>query len=122
MLEPVPGNASITDCSANTYTIDVGATGGAALSSSSGYIDFSQASSAVPSGYHMDYVVCSDDPNTGATVHMTYDVRWNVQPVTAGTYLITVGAVSKQAATGNKNPRAFAFPSNLRVLIGPETQ
>ena len=122
MLEPVPGNASITDCAANNFAIDVGATGGAALSTSSGNIDFSQAASSVPSGYQMDYVVCADDPNSGGVIHTTYDVRWNVKPVTAGTYLITVGAVSKRTSSINKNPRAFAFPSNLRLMIGPETQ
>lgn len=126
MLRAVPGNAKMMDCTSTDVTsahdIDVGADAGATLRSSDGFIDFSQSAGAVTPGYQMYYTVCTDDPTTGAVSRAQYDVRWNIKTVTAGTYLVTVGAVTKGAPASNNNPRQFAFPSNLRLMIGPEAE
>ena len=85
---------------------------------SDGKIDFSEAP---PANYSMMFQVCSTDPNSGSIMRTAYDVRWNVTAV-AGTqtYVITAAAVAAGTPTPNKNLRTFAFPSNLRVMLGPE--
>src|SRR5215813_12239711 len=70
------GPGSVTDNSAcgagpgTTWTIDY-AQGGAALAG--GKIDFTAAQG--PANYFMNYVECTNN------VAVTYDVRWNVQPI-----------------------------------------
>ena len=98
------GPGTITDCANNNWVIDT-SIGGANLNGST--IDFTQA--APPAGYSMNYVECNGN------VQNTYDVRWNVQNVTAGgTYLVTVGAKPR----GNAPARfSFALPVNMRVFV-----
>lgn len=98
------GTDTLTDCAGNTWTINT-AVGGATVSGSQ--IDFTQ--SGPPSNYYMNYVVC----NVGNQA--TYDVRWNVQTVTANTYIVTVG-VKKKGSTNSGN-KYFAFPVNLRTYV-----
>jgi type II secretory pathway pseudopilin PulG len=98
------GTDSLTDCAGNNWTIDTGV-GGATMSGSQ--IDFTQASP--PANYHMNYAVCN------ATSQTTYDVRWNVQTVTANTYLITVGVKMRGSGTGGN--KFFAFPVTLRTYV-----
>jgi len=57
----------------------------------------------------MNYAVC----NVGSQT--TYDVRWNVQSVTANTYLITVGV--KMKGSTNKGSKFFALPVTLRTYV-----
>jgi Tfp pilus assembly protein PilV len=102
---------TVTDCAANTWTID-SAVGGANLSS--GAIDFSQPYSDVPANWKMRYVVCD-----AAGQQTTYDVRWNIAgPPTATTHTtyVVIGARPLGAASGNL--RYFALPVNLRVMVG----
>src|SRR6266498_3611585 len=80
------GTASLYDCgshtvdAANPWPVESNP-GGAPLSE--GKIDFTQAEVA---GYHMDYVVCVGDRQ------ITYDVRWNISPLTTTfTKILTVG-------------------------------
>lgn len=117
---------SVTDCAGNTWTV---ATAGGASpsgtganlitsSSSAGYggIDQTQAASAIPAGYAMQYVDCGGGGNTG--VPTTYDVRWNVMTVNASyTRLITASArpLSATALGG----ASFALPVELRMVAGP---
>ena len=99
------GSAALTDCAGHNWTIDT-ATGGADLSGAN--IDFSQTSP--PADYHMDFAICS------GAVQTIYDVRWNVQPLTSGTYLVTVGARLKGSGHDLKY---YALPVNLRTYVGP---
>ena len=80
-----------------------------------GGIDFSQQIAAVPAGFAMQWVDC--DPNGQQT---TYDVRWNVMTVTAGsTRMITASArrivPDVQGPGGNLY---FAIPVTLRSIGG----
>jgi len=53
----------------------------------------------VPANYKMQFVACG---NGGR--QMTYEVRWNIQTVTANTRLITVSARPlASASAGNQN-------------------
>jgi type IV pilus modification protein PilV len=120
------GNATLTDCTGTTHNISTGtAVGdGAKLTSDGSKIDFTET--APPDEYHMDYTICGLDPDSGIAHQTVYDVRWHVSSVTAtggatGTYLVTVGAVIKGAPAPTRNLRAFAFPTNLRVLVAPES-
>lgn len=104
------GTAYITDCgthnSGNPWHV-ASNIGGAPLLD--GRIDFSQA---VVDGYHMDYVVCNGNIQT------TYDVRWNISPLSAAgtsyTHILTVGARMKGGI------RTITFPINMRVMLGPD--
>ena len=120
------GTATLTDCNGTTHTISTGtAVGdGAKLTTDGSKIDFTETSP--PDEYQMDYTICGVDPDSGIAHQTVYDVRWHVSSVTAtgganGTYLVTVGAVIKGAPAPTRNLRAFAFPTNLRVLIAPES-
>lgn len=116
---------SVTDCAGNTWTV---ATTGAASpgagatvvtsssSASYGSIDQTQAVSAIPAGYSMQYVDCGGAGNTG--VPTTYDVRWNVMTVsTSYTRLITASA--RPLNSTELGGRSFALPVNLRMVAGP---
>jgi type IV pilus modification protein PilV len=119
MLDYSDDDPSVTDDSGTEWHIYTSADAGAALRTSDGYIDFTEASP--PAGYHMKYVIKSIDPNSGAESKATYDVRWRIQTVTEGTYLITVGAVLAGAPAPTRDLRMFAFPSNLKLLVGSNT-
>jgi type II secretory pathway pseudopilin PulG len=105
--------ASLTDCGTHTdqlnnpWTIE-SSVGGANLTSK-GYIDFSQAKSTIPAGYQMDYVVCN------GAAQATYDVRWNITPVTGYTRILTVGTRMEKGGFG-----PITFPINMQVLVGPD--
>ena len=101
---------TITDCGGTTWTIGVGSNTvgsatGAALSGAN--IDFT---ASTVTNYHMDYKVCT--ANGGQA---TYDVRWNVNTLTGGSSLITVGSKSKGASSDLKY---FALPVSLRGIAG----
>jgi Tfp pilus assembly protein PilV len=99
------------DGTGNTWLIDT-ATGGAALSGSN--IDFTQAQSSInapnaPALFYMNYVECANNVKT------IYDVRWNIQTVGSGTYLVTVGAKPKATLPTRFG---FAIPVNMRLYVG----
>ena len=101
---------TLTDCAGNAWTIGVGSntvgsTTGATLSGSS--IDFS---ATAVTNYSMLYKVCT--ANGGQA---TYDVRWNVQTLTTGASLVTVGAKPVGASSDLKY---FALPVTLRGIAG----
>ena len=107
------GTSSIVDGNGTTWNINT-AVGGAAVAG--GQIDFSQNNP--PVGYFMNFVVCngSFQANTACQgVQTVYDVRWRVQTVTAGTYMVTIGAEMKNQ--GNQT-RYFALPISLRTYVG----
>jgi Tfp pilus assembly protein PilV len=113
-------SSSIThlkDCSGNAPT-EVTVSAGGATVKSDGKIDFSEAP---PAGYSMVFQVCSTDPASGSVSRTAYDVRWNVTAIpSTQTLIVTAAAVAAGTPTPNKDLRAFAFPSNLRVMLGPE--
>jgi Tfp pilus assembly protein PilV len=101
---------TLTDCGGNTWTIGVGSntvgsTTGATLNGAN--IDFTAAK---VTDYSMDYKVCT--ANGGQA---TYDVRWNVQTLTSGASLVTVGAKARGASSDLKY---FALPVTLRGIAG----
>jgi Tfp pilus assembly protein PilV len=106
------GPGTLTDCngSGTTWTIDYSSgTGSAGANLSNGAIDFTQAQSSVTTGYYMNYVECSGN------VQNTYDVRWNIQSLSASnTYLVTVGARPGALPTRF----SFAIPVTLRTYVG----
>jgi type IV pilus modification protein PilV len=113
------GDTHLKDCAGHDKQVAVTADGGARVVN--GKIDFTEASP--PADYSMTYVVCSTDPQTGAVTQLSYDLRWNIETITSeNTYLITSGAVAAGTPAPNKDIRVFAFPSNLRVLVGPEPE
>jgi prepilin-type N-terminal cleavage/methylation domain-containing protein len=112
------GDTHLTDCAGHDQAVSVTADGGARLGTD-GKIDFTETTP--PAGYSMLYVVCSTDPNTKQVRQTSYDVRWNIKTITGNnTYLVTAAAVVYGAPAPLRDLRVFAFPSNLRVLIGPE--
>lgn len=103
---------ALTDCAGNSWTIGVGSNTvgsvtGAALSGAN--IDFSPSATLV-TNYYMNYKVCT--ANGGQA---TYDVRWNVQTLTGGASLVTVGAKAKG---GSNDLKYFALPVVLRGIAG----
>jgi Tfp pilus assembly protein PilV len=103
------GSPSLTDCASNTVNINT-TPGGATLSG--GTIDFSAAlpTATVNGAYSMNFTVCT--ANGGQA---TYDVRWNVQALTASSWLITVGSRPRGATSDLKY---FALPVTLRSIVG----
>jgi prepilin-type N-terminal cleavage/methylation domain-containing protein len=88
---------------------------GANINVATGAVDFTQAYAAVPANYKMQFVACG---NNGRQT--TYEVRWNIQTVTANTRLVTVSARPLAAASaGNRNQALlFAPPITLRTIGG----
>jgi prepilin-type N-terminal cleavage/methylation domain-containing protein len=115
---------SVSDCAGHTWT--VATAGGAPPNgaganlimdpSSFGYggIDQTQAVGAIPAGYAMQYMDCS---NNGPT---TYDVRWNVMTVDSNyTRLVTASARPITANVNALGGQFFALPVTLRAISGP---
>lgn len=122
-----PGGTDVNfkDCAGSSFTIKtaspaVGATpnnaGATLMTDGTGRIDFSaQTNSAVTAGYSMLYKTC------GATgTQTTYDVRWNIQTISAYAKLVTVAAqsTSSVSAIGSSTQlRYFNPPVNLRTIV-----
>ena len=106
-------SATIADCNgaagSTNWTID--SDGPGAPLDSKGNIDFSK--SQLP-GYFMNYAVCSGDRR------VTYDVRWNITPLTGTAYtsILTVGSRLHDASTSGST--IINFPINMRVMVGPD--
>jgi Tfp pilus assembly protein PilV len=103
---------TITDCATNSVPVTTAA-GGAALNASE-QIDWTQASSAVPSGYLQTYVSCAGAGNT----QITFEIRWNItSPAVTGltgTRLISVSSRPRNAAA---NGLYIAVPTTLRTIV-----
>lgn len=124
------GTANISDCAGTNFIIETAA-GGSKLQGSGTHpndalgadIDYTEASP--PQYYHMDYIVTSPCTSTGTYI-ATYDLRWHVDQVGAGTgsltnsFLITVGAKLKGTDPGGSELSGvyFSLPVNLRVVLG----
>ena len=115
----------ITDCAGNAFNMAVtggaapGGTGAAlvtnAASPNYGSINQAQAVAAIPAGYQMNYVACS---NAGGS-RTTYDVRWNVMTVTAAnSRLVTASARQRNSSSTLLGGPIFALPVNLRGIGG----
>jgi Tfp pilus assembly protein PilV len=122
--QPGGGNFILTDCNPNGATNwTVATAGGAApgagatVNANTGDIDFAnQGYAAVPANYKMQFVSCG---NSGR--QMTFEVRWNVQTLSANTRLITVAArpLAAAAIASNANQAVlFAQPITLRTIGG----
>jgi Tfp pilus assembly protein PilV len=109
---------SLADCATTPTTWTIATAGaatpghGAELDATSGAIDFTQPYANVPANYKMQFAGCG-----AAGRQVTFDVRWNVQTVTAKTRLITVAA-RPLAAAGGERPAQFALPVTLRTIGG----
>ena len=116
------GSIPLTDCNpsgANNFTINLAGAaspGAGANLTSTGSVDFTQAFSGVASGYKMGYVVCGANGQQS-----TYDVRWNIQTISAWTKMVTVSARQSgatSAAATSTQLRYFAPPVTLRTIVG----
>ena len=114
----------VYDCMNNRITIDTivpsSATynGANVLGTVGSNIDFTQAASAIPSGFQANYIVTSPCSTTGTYV-ATYDVRWRVDQLSNKTYLVTVGARQAAAAANTKMQGLyFSTPTNLKQYLG----
>lgn len=108
---------SLTDCGTTptTWTIATAGTaspGNGATLAANGAIDFTQTYASVPASYAMQFAGCGAGGR-----QMIFDVRWNVQTVTANTRLITVAARPLGAAAVNQ-PKQFVQPVTLRSIGG----
>lgn len=119
-------SVTISDCQGNTWTVNTtdaagpsGAGANLVTSSSSVYygaIDQTQSYSNIPSGYAMQYVDCT---NSGNSIPTTYDVRWNIMTLRAGsTRLITASARPVSSTASQLGGKLFAIPVNLRSVGG----
>ena len=109
---------SLTDCGVTPTTWVIATAGagapgnGATLVANSGAIDFTQSYADVAANYKMQFVGCGAGGR-----QITFDVRWNVQTITANTRLITVAARALGSA-GGRRPVQFAPPVTLRTIGG----
>lgn len=118
--QPANQNAtiSLTDCGGTPTTWVIATAGaaapgnGATLEGTSGGIDFTQSYAGVPANYKMRFAGCGAGGR-----QLTFDVRWNVQTLTANTRLITVAA-RPLGATAGDHPVQFALPVTLRTIGG----
>ena len=113
---------SMTDCAGTAWTISTqahavgagsgGSYGGDGASlTSSGVVDWTQAYSAVPVGYAMQYVDCGSGGSQTA-----YDVRWNLITMTSYARMAIISArPSGSPANGGLR---FVMPANLRTIGG----
>lgn len=118
-----PATFTLTDCNPSggtNWTIATAGTAspgsGATINTSTNGIDFTQAYSAVPANYKMQFVACGSGGR-----QTPYEVRWNIQTISANTRLITVAARPLAAASsaGSANQALlFALPVTLRTIGG----
>jgi Tfp pilus assembly protein PilV len=108
-----PSTVNISDCGAtNSYTIEsAGSPSGAGANLSGSNIDFTQGAATITANYSMMYTVCGPSNDT----RTVYDVRWNVQTITANSNFVTVAARIRNSGT---DPRLFAIPVTLRTVVG----
>jgi prepilin-type N-terminal cleavage/methylation domain-containing protein len=108
----IPANNStivtIIDCTNTSYNVSTSA-GGPSLTTY-GDVDFSQAT---VTNYNMSYTDCDTSGRQA-----TYDVRWNVQTISAFAKLLTVSAQMKSAGT---NRILFAPVTTIRTIVGQGT-
>ncbi len=99
-------NLTVTDCNPAGAVVWPIATTGAASPG---------AGAAIVGSYKMQYVACG-----GNGQQTIYDVRWNIQTITANSRLITVSTRPLAAtAAGNQNQALlFAPPITLRTIGG----
>lgn len=108
---------SFPDCGVTPTTWVIATAGAAApgagadVDGNSGTIDFTQPYAGVPETYKMQFAGCGAGGR-----QVTFDVRWNVQTVTANTRLITVAA--RPLAAHDSHPAQFAQPITLRTMGG----
>jgi Tfp pilus assembly protein PilV len=115
-------NLTAADCNSAGATVwPIATTGaaspgaGATINVATGAIDFTQAYAAVTANYKMLYVSCG-----AGGQQTTYEVRWNIQTISANSRLITVSTRPlAAAAAGNQNQALlFAPPITLRTIGG----
>lgn len=118
-----PNNVTITDCNGNAQTISTVDAAGpagaganlvtAAGSINYGNIDQTQSLGSIPAGYAMQYVDCS----IAGGQPTTYDVRWNIMTLRAGsTRLITASARPVAANAPGEGGVVYAIPVSLRSI------
>jgi prepilin-type N-terminal cleavage/methylation domain-containing protein len=103
---------TITDCTGTAYNVNTtgGSTGAGAPLTTSGSVDFTQAT---VSNYAMTYADCAT-----AGRQAIYDVRWNIKTLTAYTKLLTISARLK---TGGNSGTLFAPVVTIRTVVGQGT-
>jgi Tfp pilus assembly protein PilV len=103
---------TITDCTGTAYNVSTtgSSSGAGAPLTTTGSVDFTQAT---VSSYYMPYADCAT-----AGRQAIYDVRWNIQTLTAYTKLLTVSGRLK--SNGNSGT-LFAPVVTIRTIVGQGT-
>ncbi|MCU1270148.1 MAG: hypothetical protein JWN74_1442 [Acidobacteriaceae bacterium] len=107
---------TLIDCTGTSYNVSTtgsaigSSTGSGAPLTSSGDVDYTQATVA---NYYMPYTDCGT-----ANRQMTYDVRWNIKGLTPYTKLLTVSSRLKNIGSGGS---MFAPVVTITTVIGQGT-
>jgi len=102
---------TITDCTNTSYNVST--TAGGATLTSSGDVDFTQAT---VTNYYMPYTDCATAGRAA-----TYDVRWYVQSLSSYAKLLTVSARLRTTGTRGNSGAVFAPVVTIRTVIGQGT-
>ena len=106
------GSSTLVDCAGNQWTISTAlpAAGYAGAQLDGASIDFSETTP--PENYFMRYVVSTPCTPSGS-VQGVYDVRWHLEAIGTGSFLLTVSGKLSGHGEGNMY---FALPVTLRVM------
>lgn len=106
---------TLTDCTNTNYSVSTtgSSTGAGAALTSSGDVDYTQATVA---NYNMPYTDC-------ATLgrQATYDVRWNIKTLSTYAKLLTVSARLTTSTTEATGGAVFGPVVTIRTIVGQGT-
>jgi len=117
LAQPATNTLTIRDCNATDWTVSsvpAGSPGAGAQLTAAGAIDYTQTYATAPANYKMLFRSCG---TTGGWT--TYDVRWNVQTISANSKLVTVSARPNLANSAGNYAKAklFQIPVNLKTIV-----
>lgn len=112
-------NLTLTDCTNTNYTVSTtgsaigSSTGAGAALTSSGDVDYTQATVA---NYNMPYTDCATQGRQA-----TYDVRWNIKTLSTYAKLLTVSARLTTSARQATAGAVFGPVVTIRTIVGQGT-
>ena len=117
LAQPAANTLTIRDCNATDWsvnTVSAASPGAGAQVTAAGAIDYTKTYANAPANYKMQFRSCG---TTGGWT--TYDVRWNVQTISANARLVTVSARPNLANSPGNYAKAklFQVPVNLKTIV-----